>query len=151
MRVLFFDIDGVLNTAHNRAVRLPLHGTDKLVDVPAFDPECVVRFNRLVRETHAQVVLSATWGQHFSTAVLERHVHQQGCVCEVIGQTPVAAQWRPRGSDIADWLEWASGIESLCILDDHDDMLHLKRYLVQTAYGVGLQEQHVHQALVLLS
>lgn len=149
MRVVFFDIDGVLNSSNARVTRLPTKDGES-VAVPTFDRTCVQRFNRLIHESRAQVVVSATWGQDFATRVLAQHLYQQGCVCEVIGRTPVAANWRPRGSDIADWLEWSSGLDAVCILDDHDDMLTLDRYLVQTEYGVGLQERHVQQALALL-
>lgn len=150
MRVIFLDTDGVLNNGVARITHLS--GASKLT-VPLYDPKCVERFNRLVRESQARVVISATWGHSFTTEMLEQHLQQQGIVCEVLGQTPIAEKWRPRGRDIAEWLQSWQGeaVEAFCILDDHDDMAELKRYLVRTDYRGGLQEQHVDQALRLLT
>jgi hypothetical protein len=150
MRVIFLDIDGVLNNGVSRTVELPLvdGGT---AAVPCFQPECVTRFNRLVRESRAHVVVSATWGRPFETEALRRYLREQEIECLLLGQTPVSHVWRPRGLDIVEWLEsLTQTVESFCILDDHDDMMQLKRYLVQTEYTAGMQERHVHEALVLL-
>lgn len=151
MRVIFLDIDGVLNNGATRTVAVPLVGGGTAA-APCFRPECVVRFNRVVRQARAGVVVSATWGRPpFETAALRLYLREQGVECVLLGQTLVSQTWRPRGHDIVAWLESLSEtVESFCILDDHDDMVQLKRYLVKTDYATGMQERHVHAALVLL-
>ena len=151
MRVIFLDADGVLNNGSRRTVRVPMIGGGTAA-APVFHPECVGRFNRLVRESRAGVVVSATWGRPFETTALRVYLRGQGVECVVLGQTPVQSAWRPRGHDIAEWMESSGGsVESFCILDDHDDMVHLHRYLVRVEYAVGIRERHVHEALVLLA
>lgn len=153
MRVIFFDFDGVLNNGNSRVARLPLANDPKRTGpVPCYQPDCVERFNRLIRQTGAKVVLSATWGRQFTLDTLRQHLEQERVGCDTIGLTPVRPTYRPRGYDIDEWLrEWeGESVDTFCILDDHDDMMHLKRYLVRTEYNAGMQEQHVHAALTLL-
>jgi len=158
MRVIFLDIDGVLDSAASSGrmwlVRLPrLDQPDKLTPVPPFDRECVARFNRLVGRTDANVVLSSTWGRVFDFDALKRYLADEGVVARIIGKTPVRQQCRPRGYDIQQWLdEWEGEvIEAFCIIDDHADMVHLKPQLVQTHVSVGLQDWDVDTACQLLS
>ena len=153
MRVIFFDVDGVLNNGNTKIVRRPLADDRQRTEaVPGYHPDCVERFNRLVRQTGAKVVISATWGRRFSLDTLRQHLEQEGVCCETIGLTPVRPTYRPRGYDIDEWIRRWEGesVDTFCILDDHEDMMHLKRYLVRTDYHEGMQERHVHAALTLL-
>ena len=153
MRAIFLDIEGVLNNGIAGTIRYPLaRDADRSEPMPCFHAECVERFNRLIRQSGAQVVISATWGRPFSLDSFRQHLRSQQVCCDVIGQTPTRPTWRPRGYDIDDWLTAWDGetVDAFCILDDHEDMMHLKRYLVQTDYRIGMQENHVHEALTLL-
>ena len=158
MRVIFLDIDGVLNDAKTTGghwrIRLPRSGLPgKTSAVAPFAPECVERLNRLVRSTGAKVCLSSTWGRLFRYYALTAYIADQGVVCDIIGRTPVTITCRPRGRDIQQWLDDWQGepIESFVVLDDHSDMVHLKDRLVQTDPTVGLQDDDVEKAIVVLN
>jgi hypothetical protein len=156
VRVIFLDIDGVLNNAISSGTRwctrLPrVCRPGKTSAVPPYDPECVNRFNWLVSATGAKVVVSDTYGRRFVFEAVVQYLTDQGALCEVVGQTE-ARDYRPRGSDIQAWLASWQGepIESFCILDDHNDMGALRPYLVWTRRDTGLTEQDVQQAYRLL-
>lgn len=157
MRVIFLDIDGVLNNRASSSlwtVRLPrANMPGKTTPVPSFHADCVARFNRLVEQTGAVVVISSTWGRVFDFSAVKRYLEDEGVCCDVIDKTPVYMTCRPRGREIQQWLDDWQGepIESFCILDDHDDMQHLKGRLVQMRDNLGLQDRDVEAAIRLLT
>lgn len=158
MRVIFLDIDGVLTNASKLCgywrTRLPCSGIPgKTYAIAPFAPDCVERFNWLVAQTGADVCLSSTWGRLFQYRALTAYVAEQGVVCNIIGRTPVRLRrCRPRGSDIQQWLdEWqGEPVKSFVILDDHNDMVHLRDRLVLTRTDEGLQDTDVDKAIHIL-
>lgn len=156
MRLIFLDIDGVLadqtSMGKRWQVRLPRVGIAKSSPVPPLAPSCVERFNRLVSLTGAKVVVCSTWGREFQTEGLGRYLWEEGVRCELLGRTPLCDVYRVRGEDIQQWLdETDAPVESFCILDDHDDMAHLKGRLVRTDTNLGLQDRDVSVAMALLA
>lgn len=88
-RIVFIDVDGVLNA----------YGLAK----PAFDPEAVARFARLLRETGATPVLSTAWR-------LKRQARQR-VLAQLLGQgAPMPLGCTPRlrgparGNEVLAWL-----------------------------------------------
>lgn len=156
MRLIFLDIDGVLADRASMGkcwhMRLPRVGIDKLSPVPPLSPSCVARFNRLVSLTGAKVVVCSTWGREFETEGLCQYLRDEGVRCEVVGRTPLRGVYRVRGEDIQQWLDDTDAqVDAYCILDDHNDMAHLKGRLVQTNADLGLQDRDVEAALALLA
>jgi hypothetical protein len=159
VKLIFLDIDGVLNSAATFQALAEGHGCHAN-GFRAMCPEMVARANRLIRESGAHVVVSSSWrGTVTSTGQILRN---NGLKCRVIGCTPRLGREvviddkvyleGERGHEIQAWLDWyRRPVESLVILDDGDDMAHLKDRLVQTDWAVGLQDADVERALALLA
>ncbi len=122
MKIIFLDIDGVLNWRK----------TVERVHVGRFigiDPAMVARFNQII-DAHpdAKIVISSTWRNSFSysTEILDfpgliKYLQARGLKGEVIDHTPLYFTKRSRGHEIGEWLEDEAkklGVTSFVILDD---------------------------------
>ncbi|WP_127532157.1 HAD domain-containing protein [Paenibacillus kobensis] len=127
MRIIFLDIDGVLNT--DRAVRLrQLH---EQADIN-FDAEAMKNLQELIDATDAYVVISSTWRIHYNTenrlwTELIRNFMQYGLEHRIIGITPVldsnlqpSTRWREIESWLRNYLD--GHIQSFVIVDDEWEM-----------------------------
>lgn len=157
MRVLFFDVDGVLNSERWMLAQ-PKHTNF----VRALDPEAVTLLAEIVCRTGARLVVSSTWRRMYSLTTLREILVESGfpAPCPIIGTTPVlhrTPEREVRGHEIQAWLDAAAGdeafelAEAFAILDDDSDMAHLLHRLVQTDFKTGLQRVHVERVVTLLS
>lgn len=153
MKVLFLDIDGVLNSHDfwKRCKELGVVPDDKV------DPLAVERLNRLTDETGAKIVVSSTWRLPYVWSKklysLIGRLQKLGITGEIVGMTPDHCKAYGRGGEIQDWMDnCQTQIDSFVILDDDDnDMDHLMDYLVQTKMTDGLQDHHVETAIQILN
>jgi hypothetical protein len=140
VRVIFLDLDGVLNS---RPFVAGLGATewDRMIDRRA-----VARLNELVRRSGAKIVITSSWRCQLPLARVESILRDHGLVAQILGATP---RLRPsRGTEIQAWLDAAEDPpEAFVILDDVDDVDHLGTYLVLTTWEAGLQDEHVERAL----
>lgn len=153
-KVVFLDFDGVLNsTAFIKEI-----GDAWTAD--QIDPSAVVHLNTIIVATKADVVISSTWRLLHPFAKLKSILLDAGFKGRVVGMTPNLSH-KPiqsqiyrsveRGHEIAAWLhEQDTKPKSIAIIDDDDDMAHLKPCLVQTDFNDGLLEKHVPSVLELL-
>lgn len=168
MKVLFLDIDGVLNHSDTRHNVAPSDAEPLPLPIA---PECMARLNRLVAETSAQIVISSSW-RNFARSQRQDLGHalvRQGLIAEVIGETPDLpndqtwlANWQARkgasfpfeqlerGWEIAEWLAAHPEVTTFVILDDCSDMDVLKPWLVLTHPNEGLADPDVERAKWLL-
>lgn len=140
-RVVFLDVDGVLN------VRLGSLDEDKLQ-----------RLKWLVAITGAHVVVSSSW-RHSEEQVLRltRALREIGIV--PIGWTPDLSQqgegglWesKPRWMEIRAWLEAHPSVDQWVILDDLADMWPFNDRFVRVDGQVGLTNDDVMLALGTLT
>lgn len=173
MRVIFLDIDGVLNHFGTRLIDdfdAPWRGPDpdRLLRVPVA-PECADRLNRLIGETGARIVISSSWRRFARWQDLGPALARHGVVGEVIGETPDlindapwleawrAREGRPfaydrleRGWEIAHWLGLHPEVTSFVILDDCSDMADLLDRLVLVDPAIGLDDACVDRAIRIL-
>jgi len=166
MRVVFLDIDGVLNHCDTRHDVSPT-STEPL-PIP-IAPECMVRLNRLIAETGAKVVISSSWRKFARWQDLGPALVRHGLVADVIGETPDLVNdgvwlenWRmregtpftyerlERGWEIGEWLAAHLEVTAFVILDDCSDMDWLKPWLVLTHPIDGLDDPDVERAKWLL-
>lgn len=166
MRVIFLDIDGVLNHCNTRHNVAPTAAEPLPIPIA---PECMVRLNRLVAETAAKIVISSSWRTFAPWRDLGPALVRHGLCADVIGATPDLpndgtwlANWEirkgapfaferlERGWEIAEWLAAHPEVTQFAILDDCSDMDVLKPWLVLTHPNDGLDDPDVERAKWLL-
>lgn len=155
MKVIFLDVDGVLNSEKDL---LEAKGKSELFDRP------LILLKELVESTKAKIVVSSTWrigcsksgrnswyGEEIFKTLTDRLAEYQ---MEVYDITPVINKpGVQRGDEIRAWLENAKEeIDAFVILDDDADMCEFTgTNLVQTSMKTGLLEYHVEIAKSILN
>ena len=152
MKILFTDIDGVLNSLQ--------YDRQKSSEQGNIDETRLPLLKRIVDETQAKIVLSSSWREHW---------HRDEALCDAVGKDIVAlfAKYqltifdktpkRPdndRAREIGMWLGENGPIARFAILDDIAwGWEELQPYLVRTnaRIGRGLEARHVQQAIDLLN
>jgi hypothetical protein len=122
MKVIFLDIDGVLNCKATRNPR-------KFPYV--VDAKLLKRFHRLVERTGAKVVLSSTW--RYDPAGLFSAKHWG---IPFIGVTPDMPN-KPRCDEILAWLKKHPGVTRYVVIDDeHDELDELPLFQPPASTGI---------------
>ena len=155
MKVIFLDIDGVVNCSTTKE---RIHG---LIGV---EQQKIALVKQIVHATGAKLVLSSTWRSGWfyedtsthNTDVeewyyLRDEFHKQGL--EFLDHTPLHKD-RHRGREIQEWLDNCNEeVETYVVIDD--DMwdireLH-KHHMVKTSYGYGLLPIGAEMAIQILN
>lgn len=127
MKVIFLDIDGVLNSAETPNPRkFPYIADDRLVK----------RLLQLCERTGAKVVLSSTW--RYDPVGLLAARHFQIPFIDVIPDMPGEA----RHKEIMTWLSSHDDVSRYAVIDDEDDELDTLP-LFQPSASTGLTEEIV--------
>lgn len=161
MKIIFLDIDGVLNHERFYKERFEKRYDEGAIAYPysEIDPESVSNLNVLIKETGAKVVISSTWrhsGIDYCLDALKFH----GFDGEIIGATPdLRSNDSLRGNEILKWVkdnkdlvgEYYNFTEYV-ILDDDSDMLYWQRnnFLLIDRF-VGLTMGDVFRAKKILN
>lgn len=136
MRILFLDVDGVLNrVGYSPAVSLGLRSW--------IEPELAARLEALCRDTGARLVMSSDWRRGRSLEELGAELRAAGIETPLLDATPVLH--RERWREIAAWLAaWkAAGgeeIEAFAIVDDIYDMGELAPRFARTSSLSGIDD-----------
>lgn len=171
MKVIFLDIDGVLNSEQLMHINQECY---KLTGLNRGDVSqvAVERLSRLVHATDAKIVISSSW-----RSIIKRYFKRDSIAlkCEdvatllrlfaenhlkifdytidhVTGFYEDGTPWS-RGYEIREWLSRHEDVTDFVILDDEDfkDWYELKDHLVQTDfYNYGLKECHIEKAIRIL-
>lgn len=147
MKVLFLDIDGVLNYV----------GGPTECGMYGLLPEKVALLERIIDATQCKVVLSSTWRKFDRTlAKVDRMLDSIGY--ELLDATPILDRkegllWvgQTRGCEIKAWLDQHPEVTQFVILDDDSDMGGLFPFLIKTSTFSGLTEAEVQECIKRLS
>lgn len=168
MKILFLDVDGVLNSGesfhinHQARLAAEARGEIKIGSVGAIKEfgwplghlytPYLERLNRILEETDAQIVVSSVWRSN-ELEELQSWFTTKGFKYKerIIDRTANFQLSYGRGYEIQEWLNNSDDVERFAILDDDSDMLHLMPYLVHTDQRVGLQDENVNEAIALLN
>lgn len=134
MKIIFLDIDGVLNcksTANPR--KLPY----------VVDQRLLSRLKRLLKRSKAKVVLSSTW--RYDPAGLFSAKYWGIPFMDVTPDMP----HRPRRDEILAWLKKHPKVDRFVVIDDDDDDLD-QLPLFQPSASAGLSEKIVRGAIKYL-
>ena len=147
MKVIFLDIDGVLNNYETRDVYRGCTGIDRLL---------VSNLNAVVVATGAVVVVSSTWRILHTVEELQEILKNYGFRGQVIGKTSqmnnVADRWR-RGNEIDEYVKsLGDDLESFVIVDDASSAgsVHPNNF-VQTDFVKALTMKHAIQMIRVLN
>ncbi len=133
MKIIFLDIDGVLNN------------DDTPGEFICWDPNLIKILNRIIEETGAKIVLSSTWRKiEYRCDAIKNDMK-----INYIGKTPIL--WKKRGIEIQEWLDENPDVEKFVILDDDSDMVHLMPHLLQTDGEFGLTNEIADEAIKRLN
>lgn len=156
MKVIFLDIDGVLNSEDWFRQRENKFGKQlSEYELMSHDlcKKNILLLNDITNTTHAKIVISSTWRKLNPLDYLRKLLHNNGVTGEIIDYTPVLSGEYSRGYEIQKWLDTHSNlkIESFVILDD-DSLMHPIEYaLVRTTWKHGLQFSHVQKCIEILN
>ena len=164
MKVIFLDIDGVLNTQdwHSRMTK----------DTPrdefgwAFDPVAVENLGHVVKETGASIVISSSW-KFLGLAKLREMWKIRNLPGIVLDITPNTVSDELllnanldemelgvcRGNEIKEWLSRHKGkVSNYVIIDDFDDMLpEQEDHVVLTNTLIGITDFDAEKAITILN
>ena len=136
MKVLFLDIDGVVNCESTRVHFMGFIG---------IDPRRAAYVRHIVAATGCEIVLSSTWRYHEQD---REEVRRK--ICDFLDVTPSVA-WS-RGGQIAAWLADHPEVTRYAILDDDTDILPSQQTnWFQTFWKTGLTQQVVDSVILHLS
>lgn len=129
MKIIFLDIDGVLNTPK----LIKKFGFDFIDDI------LVALVARIVNETGAKIVLSSTWRiEEKDRKIVERNLGNHNL--EIHDCTPVLKpenrMWVERREEIQTWIE-NNEVTKFAIIDDWDDA-NIEGNFFQTNENIGL-------------
>lgn len=152
MKIIFLDIDGVLNSIR--------YDRQRTIDQGNIDETRLQLIKKLVDATEARIVLSSSWRKHWGKDISK---------CDAIGRdiNEVFEKYHlaiydkteclpsnDRAEEIRKWLNRQGNIEAFVIFDDiafgwGND---LQEYLIKTnpRIGFGLEEKHIQKAIELL-
>ena len=149
MKVIFLDIDGVLNSKK-------FFKSDYTYAAPddSLDPYAIKKLNKIVDKTGAEIVVSSTWRIGKSVDDLENILNRNGFTGHVIDKTEdLIHERKTRGDEIKKWLDEHLNIDSFVIIDDFNFPKFEKYFstrFVQTDDRVGLSNQDADKCVDIL-
>jgi hypothetical protein len=126
-KILFLDIDGVLNKKDN-------FNPNRKDSLWPIDSYCAFLAGKIQLDTECEIVLSSSWRWH------PDGIKEAKKIVDIIDITPKINA--SRGEEIGAWLEEHPDVERYAILDDDSDMLllHIPNFF-QTTFETGLTEE----------
>lgn len=179
MKVIFLDIDGVLNSndwAVRRFKEVEMDEIAAQYPFYEFDPKLVENLNSIIEQTGAVVVVSSTWRHGRTKEDLQSILDRVGFRGEIIDVTPHFGSPKnfgytiPRGCEIEWWLKqkkfqrinWSreeqrkmeekAEVKNYVILDDDSDMLYgQSEHFVKCSFMNGLTQNEVDKSVKILN
>lgn len=133
MRVLFLDVDGVLN-------RTGFHPRESVGLRSWIEPELAQRLSRVIRAIGAEIVLASDWRRDRALPHLRDELGAAGVEGSLLGVTPTLAG-QPRWREIEAWMiEHGVALDAVVIVDDGYDMGALAARFVRCSPLNGFDE-----------
>ena len=151
MKILFLDIDGVLNSTmfYNERIRMEEYES---LSFPCdnFDYRAISLLNYILDKTQAKLVISSDW--RFDED-LESCLKYHGLKHNIYGKTPCDKHYR-RGYEIQKYLlSIGNKVDKFCIIDDIDDWFlpFQMKCFVKTTFNEGLTKELAEKAINILN
>lgn len=143
MKVLFLDIDGVLNIANGVYERGKLYK-------PA-----VINLEYLLNKIpELKIVISSSW-RHKGIDEVRNMLKESGIdprkIIDITGNEQSEDERDHRGFQVECWLKKHPEVKNFAILDDQSDFVPLKNKLVKTNSYEGLTQRKVEELIDILN
>ena len=162
-KIIFLDIDGVLNTGrwHSQTKK------DELQDEYGykFDPTSVANLAKIIDETGADIVISSSW-KFMGLTQMEDMWNNRNLPGKIIGITPDSVSdelllkadidsielFHIRGEEIKEWLtKHGKHVSNYAIIDDMDNMLPEQQpHFVQINPEVGITKKDAERIITII-
>jgi HAD domain in Swiss Army Knife RNA repair proteins len=135
MKIIFLDIDGVLNT--DRQIRINNLKQNEGIN---FDQEAMGNLKKIIKKTKARIVITSTWRIHQrENGYLWSELIRNFQLCNInskviIDITPITdmnMRLETRELEISKWLSTNKNIEKFVILDDQWSMGGLNNHFIR--------------------
>lgn len=151
MKVLFLDIDGVLNSRE-----WYLRNKENIITNSGFmyrhdeelDPKACALVNELCESENLKIVISSTWRKFHTLKEISDMFASRGLFGHIIGSTP-QLRGGYRGQEVDEWLYDNPGVTKHVILDDDGDFKP-EQPLVLTNWEYGVCPADIDAARRLL-
>lgn len=157
MKIIFLDIDGVLNSHAWLEQQPPF----SLREHPerAIDPDAVQRLNHLTERTGARLVVTSTWRLKWGIRALRQifvNADIRGTLLDVtevfiIARATHRALADPREQEILMWLRQHPEVTHYVVLDDLANLGVLRDRQVLVDAASGLTMDNINEALAILN
>lgn len=145
-KILFLDIDGVLNSFDwmwsHRGADMDQYGH-------SFDPRCVRWLEHIIEVTGCKIVISSSW-RHAGISTMCKMWIVRKLPGPIWGQT--GKERMQRGDEVQSWLDINKDlITSYCIVDDENDFSEdQQQFFVHTNGELGLTRETALKAIKIL-
>ena len=140
MKVIFLDIDGVLNNARSN---------EESLTFPSIDEDNLQHLKRTIDATNASIVLTSTWKEDYQdNDAIRSFINEKVPVFDTTDDNILN-----RGKGILEYLSAHRDVESFVILDDEAfdfEECGLVDHWVKTFYDCGLTEMDAERAIRIL-
>lgn len=150
MKIIFLDIDGVLNSRQYDSGRGTTEGN--------IDVSRLLLLKQLVDQTGAKIVLTSSWRRHWDPAgkctdEIGKGLEATfgGIGIDLYDKTPELDN--DRAKEISKWLAMNRDVDAFVIIDDIKfGWYELAQFVVNTDYriGRGLEKRHIEKAIKIL-
>lgn len=153
MKLLFLDVDGVLNSTKfsNELTNDKLEKYKSLsFPLDSFDYRAIELVNYIIDNTDSKLVISSDW--RFDDE-LEPCLKYHGLKYDIYGKTPYDKHYR-RNIEIETFiLNEKNNVESYCIIDDIDDWFNDEqlKHMIKTSISEGLTKELADNAIKILN
>ena len=165
-KVIFLDIDGVLNTEqqHRRFYTEQTNPIDEYGLL--FDPDAVASLTKIIDQTGADIVISSSW-KFWGLSRMRQMWEDRKLPGKIIGITPDTVSdemlltanldemenFALRGSEIKEWLSMhGKKVSQYAIIDDVDSFLPEQRpYYVEVSPITGITEEDAERVIKILT
>lgn len=156
MKIVFLDIDGVLNSDdwYKSGEAKKAYEKTKIVSDYHFDPNAWKLVEKLLIETGAKIVLTSSWRNYTLGATLKDFTGTKFEVLNkyIVGITP-HSMLRNRGKEIETFIKNTDiKIDRYVIIDDDTDFnTDQLQYFVRTDWFHGITEENYNKAKKILN
>ncbi len=153
MKVIFLDIDGVLNSEEwDKHVQSFTYGA-RFNSCYLLSQEMILLLQNVVYQTNADIVLTSSW--RTNERAMDALRKQLSLYHLPVRDTTLYSTYNTRADDVNEWLRDNPSVHSYVIVDDYDDGFTqdktLSTHFVQTTYARGLTFEKAAEMIEVLS